>query len=96
MVERALRQAGVRRRSVRELDVELGSTDAIVGAAVAGLGIAFVSRISVTAHLAAGMLRVVPGLDLVVRRTFHWAMPAGALSGMTARFYEFAQRRGAG
>jgi DNA-binding transcriptional LysR family regulator len=94
VVERVLAKAGVRRRSIRARDVELGSTEAIVSGAVAGLGVAFVSRVSVRAHLAAGLVRVVPGLDLVVRRTFYWALPAGALTGTSAQFYAFAQRVG--
>lgn len=92
VVERALRDAGVRRRDMRDRDVELGSTEAIVGAAAAGLGVAFVSRWSVRAHLAAGLVRVLPGLDLVVRRTFRWALPAGKLGGTAERFYAFARR----
>jgi len=92
VVERALAKAGVRRRASRHLDVELGSTEAIVGGAVAGLGVAFVSRISVGIELAAGLVRVLPGLDLIVRRTFRWALPAGALTGAAARFHDFAQR----
>ena len=35
---------------------------------------------------------IFPGLDLVVKRTFHWALPAGGLSGTAARFHAFAQR----
>jgi DNA-binding transcriptional LysR family regulator len=93
VVERALSRARIRRRGVRELDLELGSTEAVVGAAAAGLGVAFVSRWSVRAHLTAGLVRVVPGLDLVVRRTFSWALPAGALGGMARTFYEFAGRQ---
>jgi DNA-binding transcriptional LysR family regulator len=92
VVERALRNAGLRRRSARALDVELGSTEAIIGGAAAGLGVAFVSRWSVRAHLAAGLVRVVPGAALVVRRTFHWALPAGALTGTSARFFALAMR----
>jgi DNA-binding transcriptional LysR family regulator len=92
VVERALAKSGVRRRGVRALDVELGSTEAILGGAAAGLGVAFVSRISARSHVEAGLVRVVPGLDLVIRRTFRWALPAGALSGMAARFYDFARR----
>ena len=92
VVERALRGAGVRRPGSRDLDVELGSTEAILGGVVAGLGIAFVSRWSIRAHVAAGLVRVIPALDLVVRRTFHWALPAGALTGTAARFHAFAQR----
>jgi DNA-binding transcriptional LysR family regulator len=94
VLERALAKAGVKRGSIRALDVEFGSTEAIVGGAVAGLGVAFVSRVSVAAHLAAGLVRVVPGLDLAVRRTFYWALPSGALSGMAARFHALAVRNG--
>jgi len=88
-----LRRASVRRRGMRDRDVELGSTEAIVGAAVAGLGVAFVSRGSIRAHVAAGLVRIVPALDLVVRRSFHWALPAGSLTGTAARFHAFMQRR---
>lgn len=92
VVERALRTAGVNRRAIRAMDVELRSTEAILGGAAAGLGVAFVSRISARPHTAAGLVRVVPGLDLVIRRTFRWALPAGALRGTAARFHAFAQR----
>jgi DNA-binding transcriptional LysR family regulator len=92
VVERALARAGLRKRKGRGLDVELGSTEAILGGAAAGLGVAFVSRWSIRAHLAAGLVRVVPVPGLVVRRTFHWALPAGALSGTAARFHAFAAR----
>ena len=92
VVERALVRAGVRRKEVRSLDVELGSTEAIVGGAAAGLGLAFVSRRSVRAHLDAGVVRVVPGLSLVVQRTFRWALPTGALSGPAAAFHALALR----
>jgi DNA-binding transcriptional LysR family regulator len=92
VVERALAKAGVRRRSIRTMDIELGSTDAIIGCAIAGLGIAFVSRLSIEAQLDAGLVRLVPGLNLVVGRTFYWALPAGALGGAAALFYAFARR----
>lgn len=94
VVERALREAGVRRGRVRHLDVELGSTEAVIGAAAAGLGVAFVSRWSVRPHLMAGVVRVVAGLDLVIRRTFRWALAGGfaAAGGAAERFYAFAVR----
>jgi DNA-binding transcriptional LysR family regulator len=92
VVERALRTAGVRHRDARSLDLELGSTEAILGAAAAGLGVAFVSRWSIRAHLAAGLVQTVPGLELIIRRTFRWALPAGSLGGTAARFYAYARR----
>jgi len=90
VVERALARAGARKRSTAR-DVELGSTEAILSGAMAGLGVAFVSRWSIRAHLAAGLVRVV-NLDFTVRRTFRWALPAGGLQGTAARFHSFAQR----
>ena len=45
--------------------------------------------------LAAGLLRVLPGLDLTVRRTFRFALPAGGLGGTAAHFVDFARRVGA-
>jgi hypothetical protein len=54
--------------------------------------VAFVSRWSVDAHVSAGRVAVLAGLDLAVRRTFRWALPAGALTGSAARFYELAVR----
>lgn len=100
VVERALRQAGVHRHAPTRSghaadgarDVELGSTEAVVGGVVAGLGVAFVSRRSIRAHLAAGLVRLVPGLELVIKRTFYWALPAGGLRGTAARFHAFVQR----
>ncbi len=91
IVERAIAGTGVRRKAVRALDIELGSTEALLGGAAAGLGVAFVSRVSARAHVEAGLVRVVPGFDLVIRRTFRWALPGGALSGTAARFFEFAR-----
>ncbi len=91
VVTRALRTAGVRTRPAPR-DLVLASTEAIAGAATAGLGIAFLSRWSLGPHLAAGRLRLLPGLDLTVRRTFRWALPAGGAQGTAARFLQFARR----
>jgi DNA-binding transcriptional LysR family regulator len=59
---------------------------------MAGLGVAFVSRCSLRMHLASGVVRIVAGSDLTVRRTFRWTLPAGALGGTAARFYDYARR----
>ncbi len=90
VVERALVKAGIERDAIRALDVELGSTEAILGGAAAGLGVAFVSRASAAALLAAGALRVVPRIELPLRRAFRWALPSGALVGLAARFHRLA------
>jgi len=89
VLDRALRAAGVRKKPI---DLELASTEAILGAVAAGLGVGFVSRWSLQTHLVAGRVAIVAGLDLVVRRTFHWALPSGGLHGVTATFHQFAAR----
>jgi DNA-binding transcriptional LysR family regulator len=91
ILERPLRRAGIRKKPL-PIDIELASTEAILGAAAAGLGVAFVSRWSVQPYLAIGTVQIVAGLDFVLPRTFYWALPAGGLHGTEARFYDFARR----
>lgn len=89
VVARALARAGARNRP-GPLDLELASNEAIAGAAAAGLGLAFLSRAALGPHLAAGHLRPVPGLGLLVRRTFSWALPSGGLAGLALTFRRLA------
>jgi len=89
VVAEALKRAGLRRGPAR-LDPVLGTSSAIANAAAAGLGVAFLSRWALAPLLAAGRLRTLPGLALSIRRTFQWALPAGALSGSAARFHRMA------
>jgi DNA-binding transcriptional LysR family regulator len=78
VTERALRAAGVNPRKLSHERV-IGGTEGIKAAAAAGLGIAFVSRWSIQDELAHGQLAIIPLIDLTIPRTFHWALPAGAL-----------------
>jgi DNA-binding transcriptional LysR family regulator len=91
IVERALARAKPRRRPSGR-DIELGSTEAIIAGAIAGLGVGFVSRWSIRAHLAAGLVRIPPGSELVIRRTLSWALPAGGLHGAAQQFHALALR----
>ncbi len=92
VVERALRSAGIRRK-VQPLDVELGSNEAILGCAAEGLGVAFASRWTLAPYVSTGRVVVLSAAaELTVRRAFRWALPAGALQGVGAQFYAFAQR----
>lgn len=88
---RALREKGVRSKPGRQ-DLVLGTSEAIANAAAAGLGVGFLSRWSLGPYLETGRLRPVPGLELAVHRTFHWALPTGGLSGAEAAFHDFAGR----
>ncbi|MDE2490783.1 MAG: LysR family transcriptional regulator [Elusimicrobia bacterium] len=95
VVERALRRAGLAARDL-SVAVELGSTEAIKGAAAAGLGIGFLSRWSIREELALGRLVPLEIADLSIRRTFRWALPSGSLSGAARLFHRFCLERSEG
>lgn len=91
IIERGLRASfldagGFSRRMV------LGSTEAIKGATIAGMGVSFLSRWSIREELATGKLVPLGFPELRIGRTFHWILPAGALSGIEAIFHDFATR----
>jgi DNA-binding transcriptional LysR family regulator len=67
VVEAALAQVGVEVEPV----MSLGSTEAVKSAVAAGLGIAFVSRLTVELELAAGRLVALDVADLQIRRALH-------------------------
>ena len=92
VMSRALRRASVRTKPSAN-DVVIGTSTAISGAAAAGMGVAFLSRWSLRPYLERGVLRELPGLSLDMRRTFQWALPAGALTGSAARFHRLATRQ---
>ena len=92
VIARSLRAAGARGKP-QTGDLVLGSNEAITNGVAAGLGLGFVSRWSLGPHLRAGRVALVPGFDLAIRRTFHWALPSGGLSGTTAHFVNFATQK---
>jgi DNA-binding transcriptional LysR family regulator len=59
--------------------------------AIAGLGVAFLSRWSVRAEVAAGALRILPLRDLRIARTFSWATASATLHGPAGRFLAWAR-----
>ena len=69
-----------------------GSNQSIKMAAVAGLGVAFVSRWSVRLEVAAGLLRILPVRDLRIARTFSWAALSPNPHGGEGLFLEWARR----
>lgn len=89
VIAAALKKAGVRTRPA-PLDPVLGTSSAIANAAAAGLGVAFLSKWALAPFLATGRLKPIPGLSFTIRRTFQWALPAGALAGSAARFHQLA------
>lgn len=67
MTERALEHAGVAFRPGMELD----HTEAIKRAVIAGLGVAFVSRVAVADELQAGRLHALRLRGVQIERRFH-------------------------
>ncbi len=67
VTERALQAAGVMLRRT----MQLGHTEAIEQAVMAGLGVAFVSRYAVRGEVATRRLAVVPVRGLKIQRHFH-------------------------
>jgi DNA-binding transcriptional LysR family regulator len=79
-------------RTLRRAELVFGSNQSIKMAAVAGLGVAFVSRWSVQLMLATGVLRILPIRDLRIVRAFSWAMTSRGLHGATGRFLAWARK----
>ena len=90
VTERALRAAGVNPRGLSH-EIVIGSTEGIKAAVAAGLGIAFVSSWSIVEEVARGRIATIALADLSIRRTFRWALPAGALSAPAAAFSRYLE-----
>lgn len=67
VVERAMHRKGIRVKPY----LTLASAEAIKGAVASGMGLAFVSRLTIAPELQAGSLGVVPIADLEIRRPLH-------------------------
>ena len=93
IVEQAFERAGLR---LRDLYVRMtfDSTEGLLSAVEAGLGIAFVSRWAVRSQLALGTLRVAHVRELQLARMFSLATPSGPEpSGVTGAFHRFVLER---
>jgi DNA-binding transcriptional LysR family regulator len=77
---------------LRRAELVFGSNQSIKMAAVAGLGVAFVSRWSVQLMLAAGTLKLLPLRDLRIVRSFSWATASRELHGSAGRFLAWARK----
>jgi len=79
-------------RTARRPDLVFGSNQSIKMAAVAGLGVAFVSRWSVQLEVGSGTLQILPLRDLRIARAFSWATASRELQGGAGRFLAWARR----
>jgi len=75
VVERALGRA----RCPLPSDLDLGHTESIKTAVIYGLGLGFLSRLSIQRETNAGLLCILPLKDLQIPRTFTWVRGAGAM-----------------
>lgn len=91
IVERALGKV-LGRKQVARQELQFGSNQSVKLAAVAGLGVAFVSRWSVQLEVGAGLLRVLPLRDLDLVRHFSFAAASRELHGPAGRFLAWARR----
>ncbi len=92
IVEDALAKVLGRGGARRASELQFGSNQSVKLAAVAGLGVAFVSRWSVRLEVAAGILRILPLRDVKLVRRFSWAAAAREPTGAAGRFLSWARR----
>ncbi len=89
VVEAALAKAGLKKKNLRTA-MELDSTEGLLSAVEAGLGVTFVSRWAVRNQLALGTLRLARVKDLRLARKFSIVYPAGpAPTGNPGAFHRF-------
>ncbi len=90
VIEAALLEKGLRVTPI----MSLGSTEALKNAVLHGLGVAVVSRLTVTAELRIGLLAELPLRDLRIRRELHLIRTKGKQESPAARaFLDLLHRR---
>ena len=95
IVEQALATAGLNSKDL-PIRMELDSTEGLLNAVEAGLGVTFVSRWAVRNQLALGSLKLARIKGLKLSRSFSLAYPAGPEpTGSTAAFRTFLLREAA-
>jgi DNA-binding transcriptional LysR family regulator len=89
VVEKAIVAAGLQKEDLK-IQMELDSTEGLLSAVEAGLGVTFVSRWAVRNQLSLGTLKIARVRGLKLARQFSIAYPAGpAPSGNVGAFHRF-------
>ena len=89
VVEKAIVAAGLQKKDLR-IQMELDSTEGLLSAVEAGLGVTFVSRWAVRNQLSLGTLKIARISRLKLSRQFSIAYPAGpAPTGDVGAFHRF-------
>jgi DNA-binding transcriptional LysR family regulator len=92
VVEQALASAGLKTKDLT-ISMELDSTEGLLSAVEAGLGVTFVSRWAVRNQLALGTLKLARVRELKLARMFSMAYPAGPEpAGNVGAFLSFLRR----
>ncbi len=76
IVEAALAAHGIKAKDL-PISMEFDSTEALLSAVEAGLGVTFVSRLAVRKQLVLGTLKLAYARELKLSRSFSLARPAG-------------------
>lgn len=93
VVENALIEAGLKRKDLKAR-MELDSTEALLSAVEAGLGVTFVSRWAVRNQLTLGTLKLARVRGVTLSRTFSTAYPSSPQpTGNSAAFRSFLRAR---
>jgi len=92
VIEAMFRKRGVSMSSLR-MDFVLGGTMAVKGAALAGLGFAFLPRRTIGQELALGQLVEVWKPAMSLKRTFSWVLPSGELPLELENFHRWVSAR---
>ncbi len=91
VLEAALRSAGIRPQDLR-IEMELGLQQSVKAAVLAGLGVTLISRLTVAAEVADGMLAAIPIEGHELTRDFSTVRASGRTpTRLTAAFVEFAR-----
>jgi DNA-binding transcriptional LysR family regulator len=93
VLEAALRSAGIRPQDLR-IEMELGLQQSVKAAVLAGLGVTLISRLTVAAEVADGMLAAIPIEGHELTRDFSTVRASGRTpTRLTAAFVEFARAK---
>jgi DNA-binding transcriptional LysR family regulator len=94
VIEKALHTAGFKSKDL-QIRMELDSTEGLLSAVEAGLGVTFVSRWAVRNQLALGTLKLARVRGLELSRRFSLAYPAGPEpGGSVGAFRQFLLQSG--
>ncbi|RYZ53513.1 MAG: LysR family transcriptional regulator [Proteobacteria bacterium] len=91
VIEKALLKYGYSKKDLVPL-FEFESSEAIISGLREGVGIGFLSRWSLEDDLNLGRLKIIALPNFTMKRDFSWILPPQGLSGISAIFFDFAEK----